>query len=101
MAGTRDFAAPEQLTAESLVATYGGHIYSLGKLLYFITQETPPPLGSTEPSRVPAYLAKIDDSQIRMTIHRPISHSPADRFQSVDFLVASFLSDKQEVALLP
>jgi tRNA A-37 threonylcarbamoyl transferase component Bud32 len=87
--GTPQFAAPEQLVAETLIAKPTADIYSLGKVLYFLLQEVPPQLGSSEPEYVPAYLAKLEDASIRNTIVRAIQHNPSERFQSVQELMDS------------
>jgi tRNA A-37 threonylcarbamoyl transferase component Bud32 len=93
--GTPQFAAPEQLIAEAEIARPTADIYSLGKVLYFLLQEVPPQLGSSESDYVPAYLAKLEDTTVRNTIVRAIRHNPSERFQSVQELMDSLLPMQQ------
>jgi tRNA A-37 threonylcarbamoyl transferase component Bud32 len=86
--GTPQFAAPEQLIGETLEAFPTADIFSLGKLLYFLITEQSPPMGTSEPDRVPPYLKKIDDEVLRRAIHRAISYQPEDRFQSVSEMMS-------------
>jgi hypothetical protein len=74
-------------------------VYSLGKVLYFLVEEVPPPLGSSEPGYVPAYLTALQDTNMRSTILRAISHKASDRFQSVQELVESLRAGMQSSAL--
>jgi tRNA A-37 threonylcarbamoyl transferase component Bud32 len=85
--GTPQFAAPEQLAGETLVAFPTADIYSLGKLLYFLVMEAAPPLGSSEPGRIPPYLEAVGDESLRRVIHRAISYRTDDRFQTVSEMV--------------
>lgn len=82
--GTPQFAAPEQLMAGTVVAQPTADIYSLGKLLYFLDQEKPPPMGSTEADVTPRYLFGVTDELVRTVIHKAISYESNHRYQSVD-----------------
>jgi serine/threonine-protein kinase PpkA len=85
--GTPQFAAPEQLIGETLIALPTADIYSLGKLLYFLVMEAAPPLGSSEPDRTPPYLEAVGDESLRSAIHRAIRYRPDERFQTVSEMV--------------
>jgi serine/threonine protein kinase len=85
--GTPQFAAPEQLSSRSLKAAPTADVYSLGKLLYFLVTENPPPLGSTDETHTPKYLQSIDSPLVRAIIHRAIQDDAAARYQTVDELV--------------
>jgi tRNA A-37 threonylcarbamoyl transferase component Bud32 len=85
--GTPQFAAPEQLIGDTLVASPTADTYSLGKLLYFLVVEAAPPLGSSEPDRIPPYLTAVGDENLRSVIHRAISYRPDDRFHTVSEMV--------------
>ena len=82
--GTPQFAAPEQLAEQTLIARPTADIYSLGKFLYFLVREEGPPLGSTEESFMPPYLLSIEDEMIRNVIAKCIRYDAAKRFQTVE-----------------
>lgn len=86
--GTPQFAAPEQLVGgEVVVAHATADVFSLGKLLYFLLVQEPPPIGTTEPGAVPDYLGKVQLKKAREAIAQSISLSPENRPQSVSAMV--------------
>ena len=83
--GTPQFAAPEQLEGSVLDARPTADIYSLGKLLYYLFTESPPPLGSITDNLVPPYLLKLPP-QLVPVVGRAMHENPAKRQQTVDEL---------------
>jgi serine/threonine protein kinase len=90
---TPQVAAPEQLIGEALDAFPTADIYSLGKLLYFLVTEVPPPLGSSEPERRPTYLETVQDENVSSVIHRATCYRSVDRFQTVSEMMRALGSD--------
>lgn len=86
--GTPQFAAPEQLIGDNLVAYPTADIYSLGKLLFFLFREVAPPLGSTDGDSVPGYIGEIESVAIREIIAGAIQYNPDKRYPMVSDLLS-------------
>jgi serine/threonine-protein kinase PpkA len=86
--GTPLFAAPEQLADARLAAHPSADIYSLGKLLYFLVAQKPPPLGSIEEGHIPSYLRDVRPTVIQAAVCAALRSQPEDRPQSVGALLA-------------
>lgn len=86
--GTPLFAAPEQLSDEGTTAHETSDIFSLGKLLYFLISESPPPMGVTEKEQIPKYLEAIRPAIFGICIWRAIQQNPSERPQTVDDLMS-------------
>lgn len=84
--GSPHFAAPEQLLDERVVAEPSADIFSLGKLLYFLLVEGPPPLGVSDIDGA-LFDHGIFDSRLRAAISGCLHARPSDRFQTVDELM--------------
>lgn len=80
--GTPQFAAPEQLIGDNLMAYPTADVYSLGKLLFFLMREVAAPLGSTDGDRLPGYIEEMEERSIRHIIARAIQYKPEKRYQS-------------------
>lgn len=91
--GTPHFAAPEQLTGESIIAHPTADIFSLGKFLYFLFTERPPPFGGIEVGEEPIFLSRdLPDADLRRVVATSIMRNPNNRYQSVQELLDAFPS---------
>ncbi len=81
--GTPHFAAPEQLLDLRESSHPTADIFSLGKLVYFLVTERPPPMTS-EAARL---AASGLDRNLRRVVTRCTAHDPGERYQSVDELL--------------
>jgi hypothetical protein len=80
--GSPHFAAPEQLSGETLEAEPSADIFSLGKLLYFLTTEKSPPFGTSD-IQAAHWLDDIKNERVRHVISTCLRHDPKDRYQTV------------------
>jgi hypothetical protein len=94
--GTPQFAAPEQLVGDNLIAYPSADIYSLGKLLYFVMSEVAPPLGSIEGERQHDYLTAVEHPSLRKAIMRAIQYNPMNRYSSVHAMLADMADALEE-----
>lgn len=87
--GTPLFAAPEQIMGAEDAANPTCDIFSLGKMLFYLVTEKPPPIGATDNGQTPLYLQAVPIPALRQVIAQATRANPADRYQTVPELLKS------------